>query len=143
MSITPLAFQLRRAKGIRSRKAGRGRRFDMDAAAESVRKFRTELAAAVGRGQRARADAHRRTADFRRDTEELAERAGRTGDGEQRAEALAHRNRMGLEVPELTGPIPAEETAVADEKTPKTGKSQEQTPSDGSDLDFSQAQIMR
>ncbi|RKT85116.1 hypothetical protein SAMN05421805_108138 [Saccharopolyspora antimicrobica] len=119
----------------------------MDAAAESVRKFRTELAAAVGRGQRARTDAQRRTADFRRNTEELAERAGRTGDGEQRAEALAHRNRMGLEVPELTGPIPAagstEDTGVADEKAAKAGKSQEQTPSDGSDLDFSQAQIMR
>lgn len=119
----------------------------MDAAAESVRKFRTELAAAVGRGHRARADAHRRAVDFQQGTRELADRAGTTGDSEQRAEALAHRNRMGLEVPEPTAANPVagstEDTGEAAQKAPKTGKSQEQTPSDGSDLDFSQAQIMR
>ncbi|MER7014364.1 hypothetical protein ABT324_23310 [Saccharopolyspora sp. NPDC000359] len=108
-------------------------------AAESVREFRAELAAAVGRGHRARAEAHRRAVDFQRDTRERAAQAGATGGGEQREAALEHRTRMGLEVPEPVNPSARD----AEEKAPGTGKSQEQTPSDGSDLDFSQAQIMR
>ncbi|MGW1676829.1 hypothetical protein [Saccharopolyspora sp. NPDC002376] len=116
----------------------------MDEAAESVRKFRTELAAAVGRGHRARAEAHHRAVDFQRSTEDLAEQRGATGDGDQRAAALEHRNRMGLAVPELAEANPrAEGDSDDSEKSSTARKSQEQTPSDGSDLDFSQAQIMR
>ncbi|MER7386189.1 hypothetical protein ABT337_31310 [Saccharopolyspora hirsuta] len=127
----------RKMQFARAEPGGEG--FDMDAAAESVRKFRAELAAAIGRGHRARAEAHRRAVDFQRGTRELAAQAGTTGEGEQREAALAHRNRMGLEVPEAANPSARD----AEEKAQPTGKSQEQTPSDGSDLDFSRAQIMR
>lgn len=113
--------------------------------ADSVRKFRAELADAVGRSRRARDEAHHRADDFRRHTRELAKHAvtgSCAAESAQRAVAIDYRSRAGLEVPEFS----AIESNVcpdtaANEST--AGKSQEQTPSDGSDLDFSQARIMR
>ncbi|MGI8308571.1 hypothetical protein [Saccharopolyspora sp. ASAGF58] len=113
--------------------------------ADSVRRFRAELADAVGRSRRARDEAHHRAEVFQRHTTELAKNAA-TGssaaESVQRAVAIDYRTRVGLEVPEYS--------AIESNVRPDTaanesaaGKSQEQTPSDGSDLDFSQAQIMR
>lgn len=119
----------------------------MDAAEGSVRSFRAEVAAAVGRAHRARAEAHRRATDFRATTDQLVEQRGATAEGEQRAAALAHRDRMGLAVPELTAAVPNEgstaDTQDAAEKARRDGELQDRAPSDGSDLDFSQAHIMR
>jgi hypothetical protein len=105
---------------------------------ESVRRFRSALADAVGRGRRARAEAHQRAEDFRRRTTLLAQE-GRAGDrrpaeSAARGAALEHRVRTGLEV---------EEFAAERKPAPNAPNSPEQIPSDGSDLDFSQARIMR
>ncbi|GAA0524937.1 hypothetical protein [Saccharopolyspora thermophila] len=107
---------------------------------ESLRRFRSELANAVGRSRRARREAlHRREDARKRPTKPGGEASsGGQAAAEHRAAALAYRQRMGLEVPEFAEPesnAPAQNSAEP--------KSQEQTPSDGSDLDFSQARIMR
>lgn len=113
--------------------------------ADSVRKFRAELADAVGRSRRARGEAQHRAEDFQRHTRKLAKNAAAgssAAESEQRAAAIDYRTRVGLEVAEYSAiesnvpPDPAGNESTA-------GKSQEQTPSDGSDLDFSQARIMR
>lgn len=109
--------------------------------ADAVLRFRAELADAVGRSQRARREAHHRAEDFQRHTRELAKSTARVADAEteRRAAAIAYRARMGLEVEEFE-PNVRPDTAPNESAA---GKSQEQTPSDGSDLDFSQARIMR
>jgi hypothetical protein len=109
--------------------------------ADAVLRFRAELADAVGRSQRARREAHHRAEDFQRHTRELAKSTARVADAEteRRAAAIAYRTRMGLEVEEFE-PNVRPDTAPNESAA---GKSQEQTPSDGSDLDFSQARIMR
>ncbi|MGP4015355.1 hypothetical protein [Saccharopolyspora sp. 5N708] len=112
--------------------------------ADSIRRFRAALADAVGRSRRARGEAHQRAEDFQRHTKELAENkpSEPAAESRQREMAVAYRTRMGLEVEEFSA---AEPNAVPDaaRNESATGKSQEQTPSDGSDLDFSQARIMR
>lgn len=81
---------------------------------ESMRKFRVCLDDAVSRGRRARADAG-----------EVAERF------------QAHM----IDEDDGDGAAPERDVSAAVANT-EVEKSQEQTPSDGSDLDFSQAQIM-
>ncbi|MCI2417169.1 hypothetical protein MOQ72_07025 [Saccharopolyspora sp. K220] len=110
--------------------------------ADSVRRFRAALADAVSRSRRARGEAHHRAEDFQRHTKELAkskpsESATNT---QQREMAVAYRTRMGLAVEEFAAAEPNADPARPESSA---GKSQEQTPSDGSDLDFSQARIMR
>jgi hypothetical protein len=112
--------------------------------ADSVRRFRAALADAVSRSRRARGEARHRNEDFQRHTKELAKNGPPEPATEslQRELAVAYRTRMGLEVEEFSA---AEPNALPDAERNESaaGKSQEQTPSDGSDLDFSQARIMR
>jgi hypothetical protein len=104
---------------------------------ESVRRLRDELAAAVGRGRRARREAHSRVEDFQRHTTELAQSQQREAQPADRVvTATEFRARVGL--PVETGTV-AESTFPAD----ATEKSHQQTPSDGSDEDFSQARMLR
>ncbi|MEV0085684.1 hypothetical protein [Saccharopolyspora sp. NPDC050642] len=110
--------------------------------ADSVRRLRSELADAVGRGRRARGEANHRAQDFQRHTRELAGTKPAGAESGRRAAAIAYRARMGLEVEELAETESNVRPDTAENES-ATGKSQEQTPSDGSDLDFSQARIMR
>ncbi|MEV0705439.1 hypothetical protein AB0I53_47055 [Saccharopolyspora sp. NPDC050389] len=104
--------------------------------------MRAELGDAVGRSRRARGEANHRAQDFQRHTKELAGSKPAGADSGQRAAAIAYRTRMGLEVEEFTEIEPNVRPDTAENES-AAGKSQEQTPSDGSDLDFSQARIMR
>ncbi|WP_433870268.1 hypothetical protein [Saccharopolyspora sp. CA-218241] len=101
---------------------------------ESIRRLRAALTDAVGRGRRARTDAHRHAEEFRQRTGELAREAP-GGGGDHAAAAADYRRRAGLPVEEFP-----EKVAETSEATPE---SPEHTSSDGSDLDFSQARIMR
>ncbi|MBB5154797.1 hypothetical protein [Saccharopolyspora phatthalungensis] len=112
--------------------------------ADSVRRFRAALADAVSRSGRARGEAHQRAEDFQRSTTELArsKSPGSAVESSQRAAAAAYRIRMGLEIEEFSENEPNVRPATAPNGA-AAGNSPEQTPSDGSDLDFSQARIMR
>lgn len=121
---------------------------------ESVRRFRGELDSAISRGRRARSEAHHHCEGFRERTRELgassgqARAAGRDGLEGTRADAADFRMRTGLPVEDLAvDESGADESAAApNARTPERDpepESQEQTPSDGSDLDFSQRRMLR
>ncbi|EQD84191.1 hypothetical protein A8924_7140 [Saccharopolyspora erythraea NRRL 2338] len=113
---------------------------------DSVRRLRDALGTAVSRGRRARSDVLERSETFRARTAELGDGVRR---GELRAVAESERARAAAEFRHDAG-LPAEDLRVVAESdvdgsggAAKSPESQEQTPSDGSDLDFSQAQILR
>lgn len=128
---------------------------------DSIRRFRAELADAVSRGRQARNEAHEQAEGFHGEARELAREPAEKAAGQRQEQAREFRVRMGLAVEEFTpaeaAPEPAagsSATGAENERTGEDGKdsvtnannspeSQEQTPSDDSDPDFSQAQIMR
>ncbi|GAA2809197.1 hypothetical protein [Saccharopolyspora taberi] len=118
----------------------------MNESDQSMARLRDALGAAVSRGRRAQAEAHENSEGFRRRSREIGDRI-RSGElkpegtGSKRLQSAAdYRDRVGLDVERF----PAEESDVDDGKNVSESlESQEQTPSDGSDLDFSQAQILR
>lgn len=125
----------------------------MNSAEESALRYRSQLGSAVTRGRRARDEAHERSERFRSHTKELADQArrGERSDNqsptrtEQRESAAEFRVRAGLPVEEFPEPVSNREFDGNAEETSgvTTPKSQQQTPSDGSDEDFSQARILR
>ena len=137
---------------------------------DSIRRFRGQLDTAVTRSRRARSEAQHQCAEFRAHTGELATgqqdgtnvTKGADGDAERHyGDAADFRMRMGLPVPERSIADSAVDDSSPEDSAPESGraesgagtnaeppvhpdaeKSQEQTPSDGSDLDFSQRQMV-
>ena len=113
---------------------------------QSLSRLRDALGTAVSRGRRARAEAEENAERFRKRSRQLGEgiRCGELrpdGTGSERELSAAdYRTRVGLDVERYV----LEESSVDQSETArKSAESQEQTSSDGSDLDFSQAQMLR
>jgi hypothetical protein len=121
---------------------------------ESVRKFSDDVDAAVGRARRASAEAGARSASFRAESRELAERlrsgaakasSAETTPEELRRAAAGFRADRGLPTEDLPEPVHGPAAEEPTDKTPASaGASRRgaEPANDDEDDDFSQERIM-